>query len=34
MPHFQTPWKRQKTCDFLTLSGVLSIEMEHWPEIS
>ena len=25
------PWKRHKTSDFLTFSGV--IEREHWPEI-
>ena len=27
MFHFYTPWKRQKTKDFLTFSG--DIEMEH-----
>ena len=28
---FYTPWKRQKTFDFLTFSG--GIEREHWPEM-
>ena len=29
--HFYTPWKRQKTKGFLTLSG--GIEMEHWTKM-
>ena len=28
MPHFYTPWKRQKTIGFLAFSG--GIEMWHW----
>ena len=28
---FYTPWKRQKTRDFLTFSGFT--EREHWPEM-
>ena len=31
MFHFYTPWKRQKTKDFLTFSG--GMEMEHRLEI-
>ena len=31
MPHFYTPWKRQKTYGFLTFSG--GIEMWHWTKI-
>ena len=31
MLHFDIPWKRQKTCGFLTLSE--GIEMEHWVKI-
>ena len=31
MSHFYTPWKRQKTCGFLTFSG--GIEMWHWTKI-
>ena len=26
--HFNTSWKREKTSDFLTISG--GIEIEHW----
>ena len=29
--HFYTPWKRQKTKGFLTLSG--DIEMWHWTKM-
>ena len=29
--HFYTPWKRQKTKGFLTLSG--GIEMWHWTKM-
>ena len=29
--HFYTPWKRQKTKDFLTFSG--GIEMWHWTKM-
>ena len=31
VPHFYTPWKRQKTKGFLTFSGV--IEMWHWTKM-
>ena len=31
MPHFYTPWKRQKTKGFLTFSG--DIEMWHWTKM-
>ena len=31
MFHFNTPWKNQKTFDFLIFSGV--IEVEHWVNI-
>ena len=31
VPHFYTPWKRQKTEGFLTFSG--SIEMWHWTKM-
>ena len=30
MSYFYTPWKRQKTKDFLTFSG--SVEIENWSE--
>ena len=29
--HFYTPWKRQKTFDFVTYSG--GIGMEHWTKM-
>ena len=32
MFYFYTPWKRQKTSDFLTFSG--GIEIEHWLKMS
>ena len=31
MLHFYTPWKRQKTFDFLMFSG--GIEIGHWDKI-
>ena len=31
VPHFYTPWKRQKTFGFLTFSG--GIEMWHWTKM-
>ena len=31
VPHFYTPWKRQKAFGFLTFSG--GIEMWHWTKM-
>ena len=31
MIHFYTPWKRQKTSDFLTFSG--GVKIEHWAKM-